>query len=275
MYQFAYVFKYVLDVDGAETITLPNDSDILVFAATAIEGATTKAAAPLYDAIDTDVETHTLTVKIGDKIISTQTCAKGSKVLLRTAELGDSGLFERWTGNGKIIHAAEQYAIVEMGDEDIVMIPAYTNIGENVILNKPCKANGQTGEDEGPAKAINGSDTDKWCTEWGKDHLCWMEVDIGDPTFIDKWIVCHAGQHEDTDWNTYDFALQYRTYENEEWKCADAVVANTENLTYRHFNPVMARFVRLLITLPGLPGDDEQRHFARIYQFRVYKANSN
>ena len=275
LYKFAYVFKYVLDVDGAESITLPTDSDILVFSATAIEGATTKAAAPLYDTIDTTVASHTLTVKIGDKIVSTQTCPKGGKVLLRTAELGDSGIFECWSGNGKILYAAEQYAIVEMGDEDIIMTPVYTDIGENVILNKPCKANGQTGEDEGPAKAINGNDEDKWCTEWGNDHLCWLEVDIGDPTFIDKWIVCHAGSHEDEDWNTFDFALQYRTYENEEWKCADAVVANRENLTFRSFTPVMARFVRLLITLPGVPGDDAQRHFARIYQFRVYKANSD
>ena len=159
-----------------------------------------------------------------------------------------------------------------MGDNDITMTPVYSSIGENVILNKPCKANGQTDEDEGPEKALNGSDEDKWCTEWGKDRLCWLEVDIGDPTFIDKWIVRHAGQQEAVEWNTFDFALQYRTYENEPWKCADAVVANTDNLTYRHFNPVMARFVRLHITLPGEPSDDEQSHFARIYQFQVYKA---
>ncbi|MBQ8382384.1 MAG: discoidin domain-containing protein [Clostridia bacterium] len=274
LYQFAYIFKYVLDVDDADFIVLPEDSDILVYSATVIEGANTNAAAALYDRLDDNHATHKLTVKSGEKVLSERIYPEGGKVLLRAAELGEQGIFERWDGDGKIIRAEEQYAIVEMGDSDITMTPVYSSIGENMILNKPCKANGQAAEDEGPEKALNGSDEDKWCTEWGKDHLCWLEVDIGDPTFIDKWIVRHAGQQEDAEWNTFDFALQYRTYENEEWKCADAVVANTDNLTYRQFNPVMARFVRLLITLPGKPSEDEQSHYARIYQFQVYKANS-
>lgn len=274
LYQFAYLFKYVLDVDGADTIVLPEDSDILVYSATVIEGANTTAAMALYDRLDGGRATHKLTVKAGEKVISERECPEGGKVLLRAAELGEQGIFERWDGDGKIVRAEEQYAIVEMGNSDITMTPVYSSIGENVILNKPCKANGQAAEDEGPEKAVNGSDENKWCTVWGKDHLCWLEVDIGDPTFIDKWIVRHAGQQESAEWNTFDFALQYRTYENEDWKCADAVVANTEDLTYRQFNPVMARFVRLLITLPGKPSDDEQSHYARIYQFQVYKANN-
>ncbi|MBQ8288295.1 MAG: discoidin domain-containing protein [Clostridia bacterium] len=274
LYQFAYIFKYVLDIDGVESITLPEDSDILVFSATVIEDANTNAAAALYDSLDGDRPTHKLTVRSGDKLISERSCPEGGKILIRAAELGEQGIFERWEGEGKIIRAEEQYAIVEMGECDITMTPVYSSIGENMILNKPCKANGQAAEDEGPEKALNGSDEDKWCTEWDKDHLCWLEVDIGDPTFIDKWIVRHAGKQEAVEWNTFDFALQYRTYENEDWKCADAVVANTDNLTYRQFNPVMARFVRLLITLPGKPSEDEQCHFARIYQFQVYKANN-
>ncbi len=274
LYQFAYLFKYVIDVKDADHLVLPSDADILVYSATAIESGNTTAATPLYDFVDPDRVLHNLNIRSGDKLIEQRSCPEGGKVLLRAAELGEQGLFERWDGDGKIIRAEEQYAIVEMGDTDITMTPVYSSIGENVILNKPCKANGQAAEDEGPEKALNGSDEDKWCTEWGNDRMCWLEVDIGDPTFIDKWIVRHAGQQEAVEWNTFDFALQYRTYENESWKCADAVVANTENLTYRQFSPVMARFVRLLITLPGLPSDDEQSHFARIYQFQVYKANN-
>ena len=272
LYKFAYLFKYVLDVENANSIILPDDDDILIYAATVFEGGNTVPVSNLYDKLDTSRAFHQITVKSGDKIIYQKSCPEGGKVLLRAAELGEQGIFERWEGNGKIVRAEEQFAIVEMGDSDVTMTPVYSSIGENVILNKPCKANGQTDEDECPEKALNGSDDDKWCTEWGKDRLCWLEVDIGDPTFIDKWIVRHAGQQEAVEWNTFDFALQYRTYETEEWKCADAVVANTDDLTYRHFNPVMARFVRLLITLPGLPSDDEQSHFARIYQFQVYKA---
>ena len=274
LYQFAYLFKYVLDVNGADSITLPEDADILVYSATLIEEAETAAATALYDVVDGSRTMRKLTVKAGDKIISERICPEGGKVLLRAAELGEQGIFERWDGNGKIIRSEEQYAIVEIGDSDVTMTPVYSSIGENMILNKPCKANGQAAEDEGPEKALNGSNDDKWCTEWDENRMCWLEVDIGDPTFIDKWIVRHAGQQEAVEWNTFDFALQYRTYETEAWKCADAVVANTEDLTYRQFNPVMARFVRLLITLPGVPSDDEHSHFARIYQFQVYKANN-
>ncbi|MGM9648300.1 MAG: glycoside hydrolase family 38 C-terminal domain-containing protein [Eubacteriales bacterium] len=274
LYLFAYLFKYVLEVDGAEAITLPEDSDILIFAATAFENDSLKPAMPLYDVCNTANAEHKLKVISGDKVISEYFAPKGGKILLRADELGEQGLFDHWKGDAAVVSADDEYIIVEMGDSDVTMTPVYNAIGENVILHKPCKANGQTGDEESPEKALNGSDEDKWCTEWGKDRMCWLEVDIGDPTYIDKWIVRHAGKYEGKDWNTFDFALQYRTYENEDWKCADAVVANTEDLTYRQFSPVMARFVRLLITLPGKPSDDEQSHYARIYQFQVYKANN-
>ena len=274
LYLFAYLFKYVLEVDGADAITLPEDSDILIFAATAFENDSLKPAMPLYDVCNTANAEHKLKVISGDKVISEHFAPKGGKILLRADELGEQGLFDHWKGDAAVVSADDEYIIIEMGDSDVTMTPVYNAIGENVILHKPCKANGQTGDEESPEKALNGSDEDKWCTEWGKDRMCWLEVDIGDPTYIDKWIVRHAGKYEGKDWNTFDFALQYRTYENEDWKCADAVVANTEDLTYRQFSPVMARFVRLLITLPGKPSDDEQSHYARIYQFQVYKANN-
>lgn len=270
IYKFAYLFKYVLDTNGADTLTLPNDQDILVFAATTVTGANTVPAAPLYDVADlADKKVHTVTVLHEDGSREEKKVTKGTKCVLSAGELGGQGMFDHWETDGKIVSTDETYLVLEAEDKDVSAKPVYKSIGENVVLHKPCTASGQTGENEGPAMAVNGADDNKWCAQIGKDHLCWLEVDIGDPTFIDRWVVRHCGKYESSDWNTFDFALQYRTYENEDWKCADAVVANTEDLTYREFKPVMARFVRLLITLPCRPGTDD---FARIYQFQVYKA---
>ena len=46
-----YMFSYELDVTGADSITLPNDEDILLFAVTAVsdEGRTLRTASELYD----------------------------------------------------------------------------------------------------------------------------------------------------------------------------------------------------------------------------------
>lgn len=273
LYQFAYLFKYVIDTEGVSSITLPEDSDILIFSATAINGGNTQSATPLYDNCENNNNVkYQLSVQVEDKITEKILLQAGHKAVIRASELSDHGLFDHWESDCKIVYSEGVNAIIEMADHDATMKAVYNTIGENVVLQKPCKANGQMDESESPEKALNGSDFDKWCTPWDRHHLCWLEVDIGDPTFIDKWIVRHAGKYEGSQWNTFDFALQYRTYENEEWKFADAVVANTEDLTYREFKPVMARFVRLLITLPGRPGDDEQSHYARIYQFQVYKA---
>ena len=44
-----YMFLYTFDVDGATTITLPNDGDIVVFAATAVSADAFTCVSPLHD----------------------------------------------------------------------------------------------------------------------------------------------------------------------------------------------------------------------------------
>ncbi|MBQ9995982.1 MAG: hypothetical protein IJP32_06395, partial [Clostridia bacterium] len=65
LYLFAYLFKYTLDVTGAKTVTLPDDADIIVMAATGANAANDLAvpAAPLYDKVETtNAELRTITV---------------------------------------------------------------------------------------------------------------------------------------------------------------------------------------------------------------------
>lgn len=270
LYQFAYVYRYDLDVSNADSVTLPEDADLLILAATAFSDSDTKPASPIWDSFPEEKKPlHHLTVEGGE---GSGDYPAGRRILLHADELGSSGLFEKWEGDGKVIFTDGTFVIVEMSDRDVTMRPVYSAIGENVLLNKPCKASHFMDETESPEKAVDGNDTDKWCGEWNEKDMCWLEVDIGDPTFIGKWVVRHCGAYEGKDWNTFDFGLQYRTYENEEWKMADAVIANRDDMTFREFAPVMARFVRLYITVPAFPNREFHSKFARIYQFQVYKA---
>ncbi len=279
LYDFAYVYRYDIDITGAESLTLPENSDLLILAATAYTGGDTKAVTPLCDSFpENTAALHNVTVYNGGEQPEIYHLPAGRRMMLSAGELGSTGLFDHWEGDGKIVYRDGGTVILEMGDTDVTLNAVYSSIGENVVLNKPAKASHCTDEEEGPDKAVNGSDEDKWCgTVASKDgYPLWLEVDIGDPTFIDKWVVRHCGAYEDKDWNTFDFGLQYRTYENEEWKMADAVIGNRDDLTFRTFTPVMARFVRLYITVPAVPSkDDEQSLYARIYQFQVYKANND
>ncbi|MGM9636549.1 MAG: glycoside hydrolase family 38 C-terminal domain-containing protein, partial [Eubacteriales bacterium] len=273
LYQFAYVYRYDLDVTGADRVTLPINENVLILAATAFNGGSVRAASPIYDCFPEKKEAlHHLTVEGVEGMDGDY--PTGRRILLTADELGRSGLFDHWEGNAKVIFADKNHVIIEMGDTDVTLRAVYSSIGENMVLGKPCKASHFVDESEAPDMAVNGNDLDKWCGEWNEKDMCWLEVDMGDPTFIDKWIVRHCGAYEDKRWNTFDFGLQYRTYEDEDWKMADAVIANHDNLTFRAFKPVMARFVRLYITLPAHPGKDKQSRFARIYQFQVYKAKS-
>ena len=96
-----------------------------------------------------------------------------------------------------------------------------------------------------------------------------MSIDLGSAVTFDRWLVKHSGKQEGSEWNTSDFALEYRLDDTAEWIRADEVVGNTEDVTLRDLAPITARFVRLFITKPS-QGEDGDPH-ARIYEFAVFK----
>lgn len=269
LYLFANLFKYVLDVEGADEVTLPNDPDIIVMAASAYCGFDTKETAPIYDTAEgNDNPAHVLTVYSADGSAKTSNVREGASVIIAADKYNGNGIFERFEGDADIVWRDKDYAMIEMGKADAFVRPVYSNLGENVVLGKPCKESGMTNESEQGNRALNGQSVNKWCTDMGKDGTAWLEVDIGEATPVYKWLVLHCGDSESPRWNTSDFRLEYKVNESDEWKTADSVVGNRETLTLREFKPVTARFVRLVVTKPG---QHDREHFVRIYQLHVYK----
>ena len=158
-----------------------------------------------------------------------------------------------------------------MGDCDSTVKPVYNILGENVILNKKSKSNSDPIDGQISDNMLNGKEDSKWCARLNEnDRVLWAKIDLGKEISINKWLVQHCGKFESNRWITFDFALQYRKTEDDNWAIADSVVANTDDLTIRSFTPVVARYVRLLITLPAYPSGNRQSSVARIYQFHVY-----
>ena len=268
LYLFANVFKYVIDVEGATELTLPEDADIVVFAISAYSGSDTLSTTPIYDVAEPNTNgTHTLTIDFNGNT-TTKEIPEGNKIIVTAEEISKNGVFSHFEGDAEILWTDGRIAMIEMGNADATVTAVYADFGENVVYRKPFKANGATFDSEAGDKALNGRCDSKWCSPASEDGNCWLEVDIGEVTTIYKWLVAHAGAEESREWNTADFALQYKVNEGDEWQIADTVAGNTENTTLREFAPVNARYVRLHITKPTQ--NDRDKH-CRIYQLHVYK----
>ena len=268
LYLFANVFKYVIDVEGATELTLPEDADIVVFAISAYSGSDTLSTTPIYDVAEPNTNgTHTLTIDFNGNT-TTKEIPEGNKIIVTAEEISKNGVFSHFEGDAEILWTDGRIAMIEMGNADATVTAVYADFGENVVYRKPFKANGATFDSEAGDKALNGRCDSKWCSPASEDGNCWLEVDIGEVTTIYKWLVAHAGAEESREWNTADFTLQYKVNEGDEWQIADTVAGNTENTTLREFAPVNARYVRLHITKPTQ--NDRDKH-CRIYQLHVYK----
>ena len=274
-YEFAYLFKYALDVDGAKTVTLPKD--ILVLAATASDVKETVAPyLPLYPVAEKKTgETYTLTVKnarFSDEITvyegeKTVSVMGGALALIVAPDNDPEALFESWEGDS-ILTVAGPTALVRMPEEDATITIKRRYLGTNLSLNKPTEASISENEEETPDHAVNGKEGEKWCGLVGEEGA-WMSVDLGSTVTVDRWLVKHSGQNEGSEWNTADFALEVKAENESEWMRVDTVVGNTEDVTLRDIEPINVRFVRLFVTKPSQ--DDDGDPHARIFEFSVFK----
>ncbi len=270
LYLFAYLFKYTLDVTGAKTVTLPDDADILVMAATAGKASNDLAvpAAPLYDRVETvDAEKRTITVyDVHGEVAATLTEYEGKVALVRCESYKDGYVFTGWECDD-IAAVYDNAAIIRVPDHDVVVRIKADKLGDDVLLNKPCKASAEFNEREVGANALNGNDTSKWCAH-SDDGTHWLEVDAGEVVKVNKWMTMHAGAQESAGWNTRDFRLEYKVNEADEWTVADEVTDNEETITVREIAPIEARYFRLFVTR-ATQGRDAT---VRIYMFQAYRA---
>lgn len=270
LYLFAYLFKYAIPVTGAKEVVLPNDSDIVVMAATFTKRGNDDVTplAPLYDRVDNaKAPVHNVTVLgLDGSVREVLAREEGKAAVVKTDSYSNGWLFKGWDCE-YITAECENEAVVKVPDHDITVGVKAEKLGENVLLNKPCKTSSDFNERETGAQALNGDENSKWCAE-SENGEHWLEADIGEVTKIGGWFVMHAGVQESAGYNTSDFRLEYKVNENDEWKCADEVKDNHDSTTNRSFAPVEARYVRLYIT----KAEQGRGRTTRINMFEVFKA---
>ncbi len=134
----------------------------------------------------------------------------------------------------------------------------------SLTLGKTATASSSASADEGPASAVDGSEFTKWVSATSGTN--WLQVDLNQPSEIDRWVVRHAGTNAEPDnLDTISFAIQVSD-DGVTFSSADSVGYNGSRLTDR---PVAARgrYVRLLVTQGTQYGGDG---LARIYEFAAY-----
>lgn len=268
-YCFAYLFHAAADAPNG-LLTLPNDKDLLLFAVTA-EADTPSAvcpATPLYDVAEEDTgKKYSLTTVGCTAGKGENRYAAGHPVLIHANFMGDKGLFKGFESDASLASVEGTVALIRMPAKDVTVKAVYEEIGEDILLGRPCRESGSTGSREAGCKALTADCDEKWCAPMGDGNCCFLEVTLDHLTRIGSYAVLHCGAFEGGQWNTKDFAIQYRTGDGE-WLVADQVYGNKEDLTHRHFTPVEATEVRLMITKPSQTDDDH----CRIYRFMVFEA---
>ncbi len=264
LYKFANIFKYDFDTDGASELTLPDDENIIVTAATAqIGGTKVIPAYPLYDIAEPYPEKlHRLTVEGGH---GSGMYPEGRPIVLWTTDIGDGSMFDGWECDDAQITSDGMRAFLTMGEHDIKVIEKRTFVGENLLLGNPVSASDYVAGSE-PHLALEDGYNNRWFGNTDNNGHGWLEVDLGGEKTIYGWQVIHASVREKLEYNTADYRLEYRLTADEPWKTADKVEGNTRNRSLRKFNPVNACYIRLYITKAAQDGD---RH-CRIHHFQVY-----
>jgi len=165
--------------------------------------------------------------------------------------------------NGKVYLGSDSALVNVYGNRTVV--PPSQNLALNKIAtgSTPCTAS------QGPAEAVNGSYSeglnDKFCSAVSN---AWLEVDLGAPTTVSRFIVEHAGAGGETlaD-NSAAFNIQVST-DNVNFTTVVNVTNNTLSITTHDITPVIARYVRLNVNTPSSDGDPA----TRIYEFQVFNA---
>ena len=219
----------------------------------------------MYDELDIHKRTITVYDQNGD-VVETLCEYEGKVALVRTANYKEGYIFKGWESDD-IAAVYDNAAIIRVPDHDVAVKIKAEKLGDDVLMNKPCKASMEFNAREVAANALNGDDTSKWCAH-SDDGTSWLEVDVGEVCKVNKWMTIHAGEQEAVDWNTRDFRLEYKVNEAGEWIVADEVKDNENTIVVREITPVEARYFRIFIT-KATQGRDST---VRLYAFQVYRA---
>ena len=172
----------------------------------------------------------------------------------------DMSINPLWTGT------IQQIALTP-GGSPLMLKEVYITSSANLALEKSATASGFYASNATPGRAVDGTLglNAKWTSDTAAGDK-WLQVDLGQSYFVNRWVVQNAGAGGETSlYNTVDYQLQY--YNGSSWIEADAVTGNTANVTNRSLpTAINAQLVRLYITNPNQGMDT----IARIDEFELY-----
>ena len=265
LYDFAYLFAYTVKTDGASSLTLPNDPDVLLFAATETDCTPQKECTPLFDGKNGEKRLPLRRLTAEGCKHGSGTYPQGTTLLLYAPAVGENGLFEGFEGeDGTLIRS--NYALITIPDKDICVKARYKSLGTCVSKDKPCTASHFINDREAPQKAVDGKPFTKWCGRMSEEGL-WMEVDLEKEETVSKVLLCHAGDMESPAWNTADFEIQTKCTPDQDYRTIVSVKDNEQSFTLHEFEAVRARYLRLKVTKPAV----NDNPCARIYQLQIFK----
>ncbi len=140
----------------------------------------------------------------------------------------------------------------------------------NLALNKPSWASGYVSPFSA-ARAVDGNLAP--IRRWLCNAMpCWLEVDLGAPYWIDRWILKHMGAAgwSSSEYNMKNFKLQ-GSMDYSTWVDLDVVSNNSASVTDRTFNAAQARYVRVYVTA----GLNTNNGVASIAELEVYESPYN
>ena len=252
------LFKYALEIpNGADSITLPNDSDLLVVSATALTGGVdnSKQITKIIDEKNPR-PVRTLTVKDGS---ASGEYVRGNPVsVLYTGEQNGEVV---WTSDNGLEFCGQAIAFT-MPDYDIKLTPTVTPYTENIATD--CKVTVSGEIDEHPsALAIDGNPntfySDLSITE------SFMIFDLNTAKSFDTIVIKHAGSGGlRNDLNTGKIVLEY--FQNGTWTEIE-YCENKLAVSVHKFPTICTRYVRMRILKPT---NYESDKFSRIFGFEVY-----
>src|SRR5690606_8289900 len=119
---------------------------------------------------------------------------------------------------------------------------------ENLALRKAVRASHVTKLEEAAEKAVDGSDSTSWTANKAGAKV--LQVDLGTPRIINRWIVKHARiTGELVEANATAFSLE-ASVDGKAWTEVDSVKQNVSDVTHRTILPIKARFFRLNVQEP-------------------------
>lgn len=137
---------------------------------------------------------------------------------------------------------------------------------KNVALNKAATASGNN-NGEGPAQAVDGSTSTKWCHDGVGE---WLQLDLGRNYDISRWVVVSAGIVESTSLNTRGCTLQ-KSADGKTWTNVDKVTDNAGTTMSRTVPTFTARYVKLVVDNPVQPNAPSYlAPAARIHEFELW-----